>query len=673
MEHIKQLIQQLQKQLLYWEYLYYIEDMPAVPDAEYDRVMVQLRNLETQYPSLLTSDSPTQRVGSQVQSNFGRIYHKIPMLSLDSIFKEQDFIAFDKRIRDKLKHDHDITYCCELKLDGLAISLLYEYGKLVHAATRGDGIIGEDVTLNIRTIHTIPLQLKNMDNIPHKLEIRGEGFISEAGFLHLNETARREGGKVFANPRNAAAGSLRQLDSSITAQRPLNFFCYGTGILEGGVLPNSHWERLQCFKKWGIPINDRIIRCTGSDKVLSFYQNIARDRAMLGFDIDGIVIKVDNLILQERLGFISRAPRWAIAYKFPAQEQLTQLLNVDFQVGRTGIITPVARLKPVLVSGAIVSNASLHNIGEIKRLGLMIGDTVIIRRAGDVIPQIVSVVETQRPKEVQVIPFPINCPVCSSNIIQTKDEVALRCTAGLVCAAQQKEALKHFVSRHAMNINGFGNKIIDQLVDWKLVKTLDDLFYLNKDSLTQLEHVGPKLAQNLLEAIEKAKQTTFARFLYALGIREVGVSTSANLANTYLTIEALIQANRDSLMKISGVGKIIATHIHNFFKQSYNIIVIKKLLSPTIGIHWLAPILQPEGNYFAGKTIVLTGSLTRFSHDEVKNRLTTLGAHVSCNVSNKTNILIVGNAAGSKFTKARMLNIQIMNEAQIIHLLGEVN
>ncbi|OZI13834.1 DNA ligase (NAD(+)) LigA [Sodalis-like symbiont of Philaenus spumarius] len=676
MEQIEQHILRLRKQLRHWEYLYYVEAAPEVPDSEYDRVMAELRTLEAERPDLLTADSPSQRVGGQAQSSFGQVRHEVPMLSLDNVFEDPDFLAFDKRVRDRLKRDDDMTYCCELKLDGLAVSLLYENGELVRATTRGDGDTGEDITANVRTIRTIPLRLQDQDNLPRLLEIRGEVFMLEAGFLRLNETAKREGGKVFANPRNAAAGSLRQLDPAITARRPLTFYCYGVGLLEDGELPESHWERLQQFKAWGVPVSDRVRRCTGSAAVLDFYRQVHEARSSLGFDIDGVVIKVDSLALQQRLGFVAWAPRWAIAYKFPAQEQLTRVRDVEFQVGRTGAITPVARLEPILVSGAMVSNATLHNANEVERLGLMIGDTVIVRRAGDVIPQIVGVVTSARPAEARPVTFPTQCPVCGSDVERVEGEAVLRCTAGLVCTAQRKEALKHFVSRRAMDIDGMGDKIIDQLVERELVKTPADLFRLNQEILTRLDRMGQKSAQNLLEALEKSRQTTFARFLYALGIREVGEATAANLAAAYSTLDALIAADIDSLTGVQDIGNIIATHVRHFFEETHNIEVIQDLSSPLIGIHWPEPMAAPvaaRDNPFAGKTIVLTGSLSSLSRDEAKDRLVALGARVSGSVSAKTDLLIAGEAAGSKLSKAQQLNIPVMDEAEMMRLLGDAS
>ena len=676
MEQIDQKINALRAQLRHHEYQYHVLDAPEVPDAEYDRLMAELRELETQHPELLTADSPTQRVGGAPLTAFSQVRHEVPMLSLDNVFDEESFLAFNKRVMDRLRSDDDLTFCCELKLDGLAVSLLYENGELVRAATRGDGTTGENITSNVRTIRTIPLRLRDGNGtIPRRLEIRGEVFMSEDGFRKLNETAAREGGKVFANPRNAAAGSLRQLDPSITAKRPLTFYCYGVGLLEEGELPGSHWERLQLFKTWGVPVSNRIERCTGSGQVLDFYRRIQAERSSLGFDIDGVVIKVDSMALQQRLGFVARAPRWAIAYKFPAQEQMTRVRDVEFQVGRTGAITPVARLEPVLVSGAMVSNATLHNADEIERLGVRIGDTVIIRRAGDVIPQVVGVVLDRRPADARPVVFPTHCPVCGSDVERVEGEAAARCTAGLVCGAQRKESLKHFVSRRALDVDGMGDKIIDQLVERELVKTPADLFRLGKESLARLERMGPKSAQNLVEALETAKQTTFARFLYALGIREVGEATAVSLAAEFKTLDALYAADIEDLVAVQDIGPIVAAHVRNFFEEQHNLDVIAELIGPEIGIHWPAPVMAPAAgdidHPFAGKTVVLTGSLSGLSRDEAKDRLVALGAKVSGSVSAKTDLVIAGEAAGSKLTKAQQLNIKVIDEAEMMRLLGE--
>lgn len=673
MATIEEQINHLRTQLRHHEYQYHVLDAPEVPDAEYDRLMRELRELETAHPELITADSPTQRVGAAPLSAFEQVKHRVPMLSLDNVFDEESYLAFYKRVQDRLKTTEPLTFCCELKLDGLAVSLLYENGELVQAATRGDGTTGENITANVRTIRAIPLRLHG-DNIPERLEVRGEVFMPQPGFEAMNEEARRTGGKVFANPRNAAAGSLRQLDPRITAKRPLTFFCYGVGLLEGGELPRSHYDRLQQLKAWGLPVSDRVRVCTGSDDVLAFYRQVEADRPSLGFDIDGVVVKIDSLDIQETLGFVARAPRWAMAFKFPAQEQITLVKDVEFQVGRTGAITPVARLEPVLVAGVMVSNATLHNADEIERLGLRIGDTVIVRRAGDVIPQVVGVVLDERPEDTREVVFPTHCPVCHSDVERVEGEAVARCTAGLICGAQRKEALKHFVSRRALDVDGMGDKIIDQLVEKEYVKNPADLFRLTAGKLTGLDRMGPKSAQNVVNALEKAKETTLARFLYALGIREVGEATAANLAAHYGSVDALKAADIESLKTVPDVGDVVAKHVVNFLSEEHNQQVIDELLSPEINIHWPeVQVIVPEeiDSPFAGKTVVLTGSLSILSRDEAKDRLTALGAKVSGSVSKKTDLVIAGEAAGSKLAKAQELGIEVIDEAEMIRLLGD--
>ncbi|QUE98572.1 NAD-dependent DNA ligase LigA [Klebsiella pasteurii] len=671
MESNEQKLTELRTTLRHHEYLYHVMDTPEIPDAEYDRLMRELRELEAQHPELITPDSPTQRVGAAPLAAFSQIRHEVPMLSLDNVFDEESFLAFNKRVQDRLKNTDDLTYCCELKLDGLAVSILYENGVLVQAATRGDGTTGEDITSNVRTIRAIPLKLHG-DNIPQRLEVRGEVFLPQAGFEKINEEARRTGGKVFANPRNAAAGSLRQLDPRITAKRPLTFFCYGVGVLEGGELPRSHSARLQQFKFWGLPVSERVKLCHSPEEVLTYYHKVEEDRPNLGFDIDGVVIKVDSLDLQEQLGFVARAPRWAVAFKFPAQEQMTFVRDVEFQVGRTGAITPVARLEPVQVAGVLVSNATLHNADEIERLGLRIGDKVVIRRAGDVIPQVVNVVLSERPEETREIVFPTHCPVCHSDVERVEGEVVTRCTGGLICGAQRKEALKHFVSRRALDVEGMGDKIIDQLVEKEYVHTPADLFQLTPGKLTGLDRMGPKSAQNVVDALEKSKETTFARFLYALGIREVGEATAAGLAAHFGTIEALEQASIDDLQKVPDVGIVVATHVRNFFAEESNREVIAQLRKE--GVRWPAPVVvnaEEIDSPFAGKTVVLTGSLSQLSRDEAKAQLVALGAKVAGSVSKKTDLVIAGEAAGSKLAKAQELGIAVIDENEMLRLLGE--
>ncbi|KPD03061.1 NAD-dependent DNA ligase LigA [Moellerella wisconsensis] len=669
----QQHLDQLKQQLRHHEYLYHVLDAPEIPDAEYDKLMQELKAIEAEYPQWVTSDSPTQRVGAQPLSSFETVRHAIPMLSLDNVFDEASYLSFDKRIHDRLKNNDDLIFCCELKLDGLAVSLLYENGELVQAATRGDGTTGENITANVRTIKAIPLRLIG-DNIPQRVEIRGEVFMPQKGFEALNEAARRTDGKVFANPRNAAAGSLRQLDPRITAKRPLTFYCYGVGLLEGGELPSSHYERLMQFKSWGLPVTEWVQLCKGSAQVLAFYHKVEAARPTLGFDIDGVVIKVDSLSLQQTLGFVARAPRWATAFKFPAQEQMTLLRDVEFQVGRTGAITPVARLEPVQVAGVMVSNATLHNADEIARLGVRIGDTVVIRRAGDVIPQIVNVVMDQRPKDSREIEFPIHCPVCGSDIERIEGEAVARCTGGLICGAQRKEALKHFVSRRAMDVDGMGDKIIDQLVEKEYVHTPAELYQLSAGILTGLDRMGPKSALNLINALEKSKQTTLARFIYALGIREVGEATAANLAAHYGSLTDLMAADIESLKTVQDVGDVVAKHVVNFFRETHNQDVINELVNKA-GIYWQEVQVQDISTFdspFAGKTVVLTGSLTRLTRDEAKDKLAALGAKVTGSVSKKTDMVIAGEAAGSKLVKATELGIQVIDEDEMIRLFGEV-
>lgn len=671
MESIELQLANLRTLLRHHEYLYHVMDAPELPDAEYDRLMRELKELEAQHPSLITPDSPTQRVGAAPLTAFGQVRHEVPMLSLDNVFDEESFLAFNKRVQDRLKNADELVWCCELKLDGLAVSLLYENGILMRAATRGDGTTGEDITANVRTIRAIPLKLVG-ENIPARVEVRGEVFLPQAGFEKINDDARRSGGKLFANPRNAAAGSLRQLDPRITAKRPLTFFCYGVGLLEGGELPRSHMGRLQQFKAWGLPVSDRVQLCDTPQAVLDFYHRVQEDRPTLGFDIDGVVIKVNALDLQEQLGFVARAPRWAVAFKFPAQEQMTFVRDVEFQVGRTGAITPVARLEPVQVAGVLVSNATLHNADEIARLGLRIGDKVVIRRAGDVIPQVVNVILSERPEETREIHFPEKCPVCDSDVERVEGEAVTRCTGGLICGAQRKEALKHFVSRRALDVDGMGDKIIDQLVEKEYVKTPADLFDLTAGKLTGLDRMGPKSAQNIVNALDKSKETTFARFLYALGIREVGEATAAGLAAYFGSLDALEAASIEELQKVPDVGIVVATHVFNFFAEESNREVIRQLVE-VAGVHWPAPVVikaEEIDSPFAGKTVVLTGSLSLMSRDDAKARLAALGAKVAGSVSKKTDLVIAGEAAGSKLAKAQELGIEVIDEAEMIRLLG---
>ena len=662
---LQQQIDTLRHDLRRYEYEYHVLDNPTIPDAEYDRLFYQLKTLEAAHPELITADSPTQRVGAKPLSGFAQIRHEIPMLSLDNAFSDEEFYAFVKRIEDRLiRLPEPLTFCCEPKLDGLAVSILYVNGVLTQAATRGDGTTGEDITANIRTIRNIPLQLL-MDNPPARLEVRGEVFMPHAGFERLNQLALEKGEKTFANPRNAAAGSLRQLDPKITSKRPLVLNAYSIGIAEGVDLPNTHYDRLQWLKSIGIPVNPEIRLCNGIDEVLDFYRDIQNKRSSLGYDIDGTVLKINDIALQEKLGFISKAPRWAIAYKFPAQEELTRLNDVEFQVGRTGAITPVAKLEPVFVAGVTVSNATLHNGDEIERLDIAIGDTVVIRRAGDVIPQIIGVLHDRRPADARPIIFPKTCPVCDSAIVRIEGEAVARCTGGLFCAAQRKEALKHFVSRKAMDIDGVGGKLIEQLVDRELVHTPADLFKLDLTTLTRLERMGTKSAENALASLEKAKNTTLARFIFALGIREVGEATALNLANHFKTLEALQNADLEALQQVPDVGEVVANRILAFWHEPHNVAVVNDLIAQ--GVRWeTVETKEVAENRFKGKTVVLTGTLTQMGRNEAKALLQDMGAKVSGSVSAKTDFVIAGDAAGSKLTKAQELGVTVLTEEEFL-------
>ena len=675
MNDIKSQIAALRTQLERYNEEYYLADAPTVPDAEYDRVMRELIALERAHPSLLDPNSPSQKVGGAPVSAFPAVEHELPMLSLDNVFSDDELTSFEKRIMSRLGQTEAITFCCEPKLDGLAVSLLYENGLLVRGATRGDGTTGEGITENVRTIKAIPLRLKGSD-IPARLEVRGEVFMPLAGFKAMNEAALANGDKVFANPRNAAAGSLRQLDSRITAQRPLSFYCYGVGLVTGEPLGDSHFAVLERLKGWGLPVSPEVKRCTGKAECEQYYADILQRRADLPYEIDGVVYKVDALALQAQLGFVARAPRWATAHKFPAQEELTTLLNVEFQVGRTGAITPVAKLAPVSVAGVTVSNATLHNADEIARLGVMIGDTVIIRRAGDVIPQVVAVVLEKRPSDAAEIIFPNHCPVCGADIERIEGEAIARCSGGLFCAAQRKEAIKHFASRKALDIDGLGTKIIEQLVDAQLVKTPADLFALTYDDLLTLERMGDKSATKLLASIDQARATTLPRFLYALGIREIGEATANNLAQHFLTLEAVLAAEIPELLEVADVGEIVAKHLYYFVRQPENQAVINALVQSKAeggaAIHWPKIISPPaSAQPLAGQTFVLTGTLNQLSRHQAKAALQALGAKVAGSVSAKTSCVVAGDAAGAKLVRAQELEIPILDESGLQALLAQ--
>ncbi|EHK5109690.1 NAD-dependent DNA ligase LigA [Vibrio parahaemolyticus] len=668
-ESVHQRLEELKESLHYHAVRYYVEDNPEIPDAEYDRLMRELLEIEAQHPDLVTVDSPSQRVGGKPLSEFSQVTHEVPMLSLDNAFDDGELDSFHKRAQDRIGGESIKQYCCEPKLDGLAVSLLYENGILVQAATRGDGTTGENITENVRTINAIPLKLRG-DDWPARLEVRGEVFMPKAGFEKLNELARQKGEKVFVNPRNAAAGSLRQLDSRITASRPLSFYAYSVGVVQGADLAASHYERFLQIKSWGLPMCPETKRVDSLADVKTYYQDILQRRDALPYEIDGVVIKIDDIAVQERLGFVARAPRWAIAYKFPAQEEITTLNEVEFQVGRTGAITPVAKLEPVFVGGVTVSNATLHNADEIERLQVKIGDQVVIRRAGDVIPQVVSVIKERRPETARDIIFPTQCPVCGSHVERIEGEAVTRCTGGLVCQAQRKQALKHFVSRKALDVDGLGDKVIEQLVDREMVETPADLFKLSAGVLTVLERMGPKSAQNIVNALEKSKLTTLPRFLYSLGIREVGEATAANLAQHFKSLEAIQAATEEQLIAVQDIGVVVAKHITTFFEEEQNQAVVQDLLVQ--GIHWPEVSAPEQGAELPleGKTVVLTGTLSQLGRTEAKEALQSLGAKVTGSVSKKTDILFAGENAGSKLAKAQELGIEIKTEQDLLELIN---
>ncbi|MBB3190750.1 NAD-dependent DNA ligase LigA [Halomonas cerina] len=649
-------------------YRYYVLDDPRLTDADYDRKLRRLQEIEAEYPELVTPDSPTQRVGAAPAEGFPEVEHAVPMLSLDNAFDEEELEAFGRRVADRLETDpEDIAFCCEPKLDGAAVSLVYEQGELTTGVTRGDGRTGEGITSNLRTLRSIPLRLRGRQ-APELLEVRGEVIMSHAGFEDLNARAREEGSKVFANPRNAAAGSLRQLDPRITARRPLEFSAYQVARLEPEDGEATHGELMQRLNTWGFRTSRDLSVVQGIEGVIDYCRRLGEKRDTLGYDIDGAVIKVDDLRLQRELGFVARAPRWAIAYKFPAQEQTTRLKDVEFQVGRTGAITPVARLEPVSVAGVTVSNATLHNADEIARLGVMIGDTVAIRRAGDVIPQVIRVLEEDRPSDAREIVFPERCPVCDSQIERLEGEAVARCSGGLYCAAQRKEALKHFASRRALDIDGLGVKLIDQLVERGWVQTPADLFTLSVEDLAALPRMGQKSSENLVKALEKARHTTLPRFIFALGIREVGEATAANLAQHFGTLDALMEADQEALESVNDVGPIVAAHVHTFFRQPHNRETIQALIDA--GVDWEEAEVTRGPTPLEGQSWVLTGTLESMTRDEGKARLQALGAKVTGSVSKKTACLVAGEAAGSKLTKAEQLGVEVIDEAEFLRRLA---
>ena len=685
-------VEALRTRLNHWAHQYYVQDAPTVPDAEYDRAYRELQALEAAHPGLITPYSPTQRVIGAVMDGLAPVRHAVPMLSIhtETDTEASGAQAFDARVRRELglsDADPAIEYVAEPKFDGLAMSLRYENGRLVQAATRGDGEVGEDVTHNVRTIRQIPLTLP--EGVPPLLEVRGEVYMRRADFDALNERQREQGGKTFVNPRNAAAGAVRQLDSGITAQRPLSFFAYGLGAItppaEGGPVFRTHYEMLQTLKSWGFPVAAQVQIAVGASELVAFHQQVGASRDALPYDIDGVVYKVNSLQLQRDLGFKTREPRWAVAHKYPAQEMATRIEGIDVQVGRTGKLTPVARLAPVFVGGVTVTNATLHNLFEIRKKGVRVGDQVIVRRAGDVIPEVVGVMPPEgaglalgRPGGIAVpghrtvyVPnfkMPKTCPVCGSDVVREKGEANHRCTGGLFCPAQRKEAILHFAARRAMDIEGLGDKLVDQLVDANVIRTLPDLYRLGLTSLIALERMAEKSAQNVLAALEKSKQTTLPRFLFGLGLRHVGEATAKDLARHFGTLDAIMDASVEQLLQVPDVGPVVARSLHTFFQQPHNREVVEQLRA--CGVTW------PEGapaerapQVLAGKTVVLTGTLPTLSRDAAKDMLEAAGAKVAGSVSKKTSYVVAGEDAGSKLARAQELGVPVLDEAGMLALL----
>lgn len=657
-------VAELRSRIEHHNYRYYVLDDPEIADSEYDRMFRELQALEAAHPELCTDDSPTRRVGGAPIAKFRAIQHLMPMLSLDNAFSIEELVAFDRRARERLDSDEPLEYSAETKLDGTAVSLLYEQGRLVRGATRGDGQTGEDISHNVRTIESVPLKLRG-DRHPALLEVRGEVYIPKVGFDELNARLSREGAKTFVNPRNAAAGTLRQLDPQITASRPLEFFAYGVGYSEGGKLPARHSEILLQLREWGIRVSPQSQVVAGVEGCQSYYEEIGEQRDELPYEIDGVVFKVDLIELQKALGFVSRAPRWAIAFKFPAQEVMTVVRGIDFQVGRTGALTPVARLEPVFVGGVTVSNATLHNIDEIERKDVRVGDTVILRRAGDVIPEVVRVVHEQRTGNPRRIKLPAKCPVCGADVVRPEGQAVARCSGGLVCAAQRKEKLRHFASRRAMDIEGLGAKLVEQLVEQnsgdQQVRTPADIYTLSSERLAGLERMGEKSARNLIEAIERSKRTTLPRFLFALGIPEVGEATAANLARYFGDLDAVAAAETEDLEAVPDVGPVVARHVHEFFRQPENLSVIKALRAN--GVQWPKEQVNREATLpLKGKTFVLTGTLGSMTRDQARERIEAAGGKVTGSVSAKTDYLVVGSDPGSKLKKAQQLGVAVVDE-----------
>ena len=669
LEKTKERMRALEKDLERWNYEYYVLDAPSVPDSEYDKAFRELSDLETKYPQLKSAASPTERVGGAARSDLAKVQHAVPMLSIhtETDFEAEGARAFDDRVRKGLglsESDPEVEYDVELKFDGLAVNLRYEKGVLVSAATRGDGLVGEDVTANVKTIRTVPLQLPA--GVPDVLEVRGEVIMHKADFERLNDEQKMEGHKPFVNPRNAAAGCLRQLDPKVTAKRKLSFYAYGLGEVSAP-LALTHSGTLDCLQKWGFPVASQRRVVKGWKALAEFHDWVKSIRQTLPFEIDGVVYKVNSLAEQNELGFISREPRWACAHKYPPEEALTVVEDIDVQVGRTGKLTPVARLKPVFVGGVTVSNATLHNEDFIAELGLKIGDTVVVRRAGDVIPEVVRVLPERRKGTEKDFVMPDHCPVCGSETFRDEEEKDTRCTGGLFCPAQRRESLVHFASRLALNIDGLGEKVIDQLLEAGLIQTPADLYRITEEKLLTLERFGKKSAANLVEAIEKSKETTLARFIYALGIRHVGESTARDLAQHFRSLEALMSADADALLKVNDVGEVIAQSIIHFFEEPHNRHVIENLLD--LGVHWPTPEASAVNDLVSGKTFVLTGTLPSMGREEAKALLLAQGAKVASSVSKKTDYVVAGAEAGSKLEKAQALGVAVIDEAKMLEML----
>ncbi len=659
-------IRELREQVEHHNYRYYVLDDPEISDARYDQLLAELKGLEAEHPDLVTPESPTQRVGAQPLRELGEIVHDVPMLSLDNAFTEQDALDFDRKVRERLDVEQ-VSYSAEPKIDGLAVSLRYERGRLTQAATRGDGTKGEDVTANVRAIRSVPLALRG--KAPGLLEVRGEVFMTRRSFEKLNRRAAGKGEKTFVNPRNAAAGSLRQLDPAVTADRSLDLFFYGLGATEGWAVPRRHSEVLAALREFGLRTCPQTDVVEGAQGCLEYYARIGAARDSLGYDIDGVVYKVDRLDWQRDLGFVARAPRWAIAHKFPAQEENTVVRDVEFQVGRTGALTPVARLEPVFVGGVTVSNVTLHNMDELARKDVRIGDTVVVRRAGDVIPEVVRVIPDLRPRNARAVELPARCPVCGSHVTRDEGEAVARCTGGLVCPAQRREALRHFASRRAMDVDGLGDKLVEQLVEAGRIETPADLYTLTAGELAELDRMGEKSAANLVAALDKSKQTTLPRFLFALGIRDVGEATALALAEHFGTLEPLESASLEDIQQVRDVGPVVAQHVRDFFDEARNRKVIDALRKA--GVRWpaITRARTVAGGPLTGETLVITGTLSVMSRDEARDAARAAGATVTDSVSKKTTLLVVGADAGSKLKKARELGVRIVDEDEFRKLL----